>query len=106
MTKKSHTYDEPAAYEPPPPVPEGDDVGSDLIPINEIPPDTARPTPADVVTPNHEDLNELMAGWWKEVKQLTLLPAQAGDHFTAYAAARGWQITEAPAAKSSHEVKP
>lgn len=82
------------------PAPEGADVASPPL-------DTPHPTLAvdpghyvSVIEPHHADLNELMAGWWKEAKQLTLDPVAAGEHFATYAAARGWSLVETPQDKS------
>jgi hypothetical protein len=85
------------------PTPEGADVGTaDMGP----PPEGLTPLPLGEEPMihvrfrfPHEDVNQLMAGWWKEVKQMTLAPTQTGDHFMAYAAARGWQLVEAPTPK-------
>lgn len=63
--------------------------------------------PAAKATPRHEGtINELMAGWWKACKDLTLQPESVGDHFVAYAAERGWALVDADTLPPPPEADP
>ncbi len=86
MSKKKHDRD-PLDH---------DDPGHPDFPWGGPPEPNAVVEGADVPAPRHEGtVNDLMAGWWKLVKDSTPDPATVGDHFVAYAASFGWALVDA-----------